>query len=413
MRWPYKVDIEMTETFEVGRKAVGAASPGSLNWPCIFLCCLPLIALRAWILFTPSLPYDFLTYWSAGHQFLIGGHPYSEAAILATEGLSGMPAAKPQLMLAPPWTLPIVAAMALLPFRAAQIGWFVFTLLLNCFSSIGLWKYFGGKMRRAWIAILISLTFIPMGGAEYMNQITPLMLACLTAFLLLLMSRKNFAAGVMLLGVGFKPHLLYLFLLAVLLWIIQKRAWTLLAGVMAGYGTATLATVLRNPYSMDYFHHTYSVAIEVHCGVGWVLRTIFGVQHSWLQFLPCVFGFAWFLYYWIKHRRQWDWQIHLPLLLVVSISTSPYCWYHDFIFILPALITLAVQGTFRFPSVPAAYLGVQMIVVVAIALSMAWMCAASLLWIPFYVFASSVAKRKPTGVIDIEANADVCLSTTT
>jgi hypothetical protein len=403
----------MTRAFEIEHKVAGLPSPGRLNWPFMLLCCLPLVALRTWILFTPFLPYDFLTYWSAGHQFLIGGHPYSEAAALATGGLNGISTARPQLMLSPPWTLPLVAVMALLPFRTAQIGWFVLCLLLNCFSSIGLWRYFGGEQRRAWIAILIALTFIPMGGAEFMSQITPLMLACLTAFLLLLKSGRHFAAGVMMLGVGFKPHLLYLFLLAVLLWIIQKRAWTMLMGAVAGYGMATLATVLYNPNSMDYFHRSYSFAMEVPCGVGWVLRTIFGVQHSWLQFLPCAFGFAWFLYYWIKHRKHWDWQLHLPLVLVVSISTSPYCWYHDFIFILPALIAMAVHGAYRHPLVPAAYLGVQTMVVVAIELSMAWMCVASLLWIPFYVFASRVATRTPTGAIVVEPNAGVCLSTTT
>jgi hypothetical protein len=399
----------MTQTFEVGRNPADIESAYRIRWPFVFLCCLPLIALRVWMLFRPFMLYDFLTYWSAGHQFLTGGHPYSDTTMLGPEQLHGMTPAKPQLMLSPPWMLPFVAVMALPSFRAAQIGWFAITLLLNCFSSLGLWIYFGGEKRNAWIAILIALTFIPMGGAEFMSQITPLILACLTALLLLLRSRRYFAAGVMLLGVGLKPHLLYLVLLAGLLWMIEKRAWTLLAGAVAGYGTATFATVLYNPHSLDYFHHTYSAAIEVPCGVGWVLRSIFGTQHAWLQFLPCLFGFVWFLYYWVKHRRQWDWQVHLPLLLVVSVATSPYCWYHDFILILPALIALAVRGAYRSSSVPVAYLGAQGLIVLAAMLSPAWMCAASLVWIPFYFFADAVVMRKP---VEIEANAGVYVQIT-
>jgi len=402
----------MTHTLEEERNSAGVESADVTRWPFLLLCCLPLIALRAWILFRPFQFYDFITYWSAGYQFLTGGHPYSETVTVTAEQLHSAAVAQPQIMLSPPWTLPFVAVMALLPFRAAQMWWLVISLLLNCFSSLGLWIYFGGEKRRAWIAILISLTFIPMGGAEFMSQITPLMLACLTAFLLLLRSERHFTAGVLLLGVGFKPHLLYLVLLAGLFWVIEKRAWTLFAGAFAGYGTATIATLFYNPHSLEYFRHTYRFAIEVPCGVGWILRGIFGMQYSWLQFLPSFFGLTWFLYYWVKHRRQWDWQVHLPLLLVVSVGTSPYFWYHDFILILPALIALAVRGAYRSSSVQATYLGVQGLVVFATTLSPAWMCAASLLWIPFYVFADAATMRKPAETIEIEASAGIYVQTT-
>jgi hypothetical protein len=123
--------------------------------------------------------------------------------------------------------------------------------------------------------------------------------------------------------------------------------------------------------------------------VGGALRSIFGVQQLWLQFLPCFFGIAWFLSYWVKHRRQWDWQAHLPLLLIVSIASSPYFWFHDFILILPALIAVAVRGGYRSVDTLVAYLVVQGIVVAAFGLSMAWMCVASLLWIAFYFIAKS------------------------
>jgi hypothetical protein len=309
--------------------------------------------------------------------------------------LPGMPSAKPQLMLAPPWTLPFVAVMSLLPFRPAQAAWWTVSLSLNCLSSIGLWIYFGGVRRRAWVAILISLTFVPMGGAEFMGQITPLMLASMTAFLLCLKYEKHFAAGVLLLGVGFKPHLMYLFLLALLLWIFQTRAWAVLAGALTAYGSTMVATFLFNPNSLDYFRETFGLATTAPCGIGWVLRETFGVQHGWLQFLPCVFGLAWFGIYWLRHRSAWDWRTHLLLLLIVSVASSPYCWYHDFILILPAVIALAVRGAYRLAWVAAAYLAVQLVIACADTLSPAWMCVASVLWIPFYLVARGGWKDTP------------------
>jgi len=70
------------------------------------------------------------------------------------------------------------------------------------------------------------------------------------------------------------------------LWIVQQRAYAVLAGAIAAYGTAAIAAFSYNPNSMDYFSHTFSTAIATPCGVGAVLRGSFGPQHFWLQFLP-------------------------------------------------------------------------------------------------------------------------------
>ena len=312
--------------------------------------------------------------------------------MLATERLQGWPYEQPMMTFCPPWAMPFITVFSLFPFRTAQIGWFILSLLLNCFSSIGLWSYFGGQRRKAWIAILVSATFFPMGGAELVGQITPLMLASLTAFLLLLKSERYFIAGVILLGFGFKPHLLYLVLLTMLFWIVKERNWRMLSGALLSYGAASAAALIWNPNSRNYLHRSFDAAVEVPCGVGGVLRSIFGFQHLWLQFLPCFFGVAWLLYYWAKHKREWDWQIHLPLVLLVSVSSSPYCWYHDFILILPALIALAVQGSYRNFYALVAYLVVQVLIVESFGLSEVWASLASALWIAFYCMAKAETK---------------------
>src|ERR1700728_2101421 len=187
---------------------------GRVRWASLLLCCSPLLLFRIHLLFTRPLLFDFITYWASGHLFLTGGDPYSVAAMFATERTQGWPYAGPLVLLCPPGTLPFISVMAMWPFRAGQIGWFAISLALNCLSALGLWIYFGGERRKAWVAILICATFIPIGGAELQGQVTPLMLASLPVFLFLVKSRKYFAAGMMLLGLGFKPHLLYLLALA-------------------------------------------------------------------------------------------------------------------------------------------------------------------------------------------------------
>ena len=85
-----------------------------------------------------------------------------------------------------------------------------------------------------------------------------------------------------------------------------------------------------------------SAAMDLSGGVGGVLRSIFGMQHRWLQFLPTAIGTAWFARYWIRNRLRWTWEEHLPLLLLVSLGTAPNARADDYILALPAFIALAV-----------------------------------------------------------------------
>jgi hypothetical protein len=360
-------------------------------WLLLAIFCLPLVIFRAF-LFSLWLPQgDFITYWAAGHLFLTHADPFSPAATFVIEKSYGWTLPRPYVTFCPPWALPIMSVMALLPFQAAHSLWLALSLVLNALSALGLWAYFGGERRKAWIAILLCLTFLPMGGAEINGQITPLILFTLTAFLWLIRREQYFAAGFILIGVGPKPHLLFLVALAILFWTLQKGAWqsrwTLLLGSFISYSAATAFAVLYNPASLGYLHKTYGAAMDISCGIGGALRIVFGVEHLWLQFLPSAIGVAWFLFYWSKHRHHWDWQQHLPLLLIVSVCTSPYCWYHDFILILPAIVALAVQEAYRSAAILAGYLLIQAIIIVTVQWSVAWMCVFSLLWIALYLLA--------------------------
>jgi hypothetical protein len=364
-----------------------ALRPSAVPWLPFAIFCLPLLAFRAFMstLWVPQG--DFITYWAAGHLFLTHGDPFSPAATFVIEKSYGWTLPRPYVTFCPPWALPIMSAMAALPFRAAHPLWLAISLLLNALSAIGLWIYFGGARSKSWIAILLCLTFLPMGGAEINGQITPLILFTLTAFLWLLRRKQYFAAGFILIGTGPKPHLLFLVALAILFWTIQQRLWTLFLGILVSFSAATASAILYNPASLGYLHKTYGAAMDISCGIGGALRSIFGFQHLWLQFVPSVIGAAWFLFYWSKHRHHWDWQQHLPLLLIVSVCTSPYCWYHDFVLILPALIAVTVRGAYRSSALLVAYLVLQAIIIATVQWSVAWMCVFRLFWIGFYLVA--------------------------
>lgn len=358
----------------------------------VFLGCAPLLALRLSPLHEMGGPGDFALYWSAGHLFLTGNNPYSVGAMLALELSHGWPYIHP-LMFCPPWVLPFAALAAAFPYHEARLGWFAISLLLDCISCIALWRYFGGEPRRSWIALVFVATYLPMGAAESLGQITPLVLVSLVAFLLLVRRSRDFTAGVMLLGVGLKPHLLYLVVLAALLWAVQHRRWKIIAGAVAGYLVTTGAAFLYNPQTLAYLHNTLGPATQVLNGTGGLLRGLFGAQYAWLQFLPTIVGLGWFIFYWLRRRHHWDWEKDIPLLVLVSLCSAPYIWYHDFLLAAPMLVFIAVMMKERLPLLVPGWLLVQCAILLCADVSFALESTAGLLWIGFYFYARAVRAR--------------------
>jgi hypothetical protein len=164
-----------------------------------------------------------------------------------------------------------------------------------------------------------------------------------------------------------------------------------------------LAAIAFNHNVLNCFHGTVSAAMDFPCGVGGVLRSIFGMQHRWLQFLPTAIGTAWFARYWIRNRRGWTWEEHLPLVLLVSLGTAPYSWAHDYILALPTIValTVAISRTRTDWLVASGlYLVVQYFISnEAGFLSKAWMATASLLWLVLYLIGTASVARAEGAIV--------------
>ena len=74
--------------------------------------------------------------------------------------------------------------------------------------------------------------------------------------------------------------------------------------------------------------------------LGSCLRLAFGWQNRWLVYIPMAGGLLWFGLYWRKHQNHWNWSEHLPVILLVSLLTSPYAWMFDHVVLLPALAAM-------------------------------------------------------------------------
>ncbi|HEY1502555.1 MAG TPA: hypothetical protein VGF88_23465 [Acidobacteriaceae bacterium] len=227
------------------------------------------------------------------------------------------------------------------------------------------------------------------------------MLASLTAVLLLLRSQRWVLAGIATTGLGIKPQLLWLVLMAILLSAIRERRFRFLLAAALTCLVCWAGAIALDPAALHYLRDASGPTLEISCGARGLLRLIFGVQHTWLQWLPCVPGAVWFILDWKKHSTRWVWRERLPLLLLVSLASSPYLWFHDFALALPSFVALAARGAWRSPAVIAGWFALQLIIVAPEFIPIEHIRLVeptlSALWIPFWILASRAAMALPEG----------------
>jgi Glycosyltransferase family 87 len=289
---------------------------------------------------------DFLEYWAAARLTLDGEDPYSHSAMFRLEQQAlGLPTEKPLMMWNPPFVLPFVLPFGFMSLAVgrAVMGVVGFATIFG--SAESLWRYYGGDADRRWIAWAVAAVFAPVFAALASGQISPFVLLGVAAFLWLERRRHHFAAGACLLLMALKPHLLYLVWIAIAVWIVEGRRWRVAAGAMAAFLIALSVALLADRQILQHYVsalRTESMLALYAPPLGGLLRVTFGWHHYWLQFVPSTLGAAWLV--WRRSAAaEFDLIREFPLLLMISVCTSPYGWLFDQIVLLPAVAQRAVQ----------------------------------------------------------------------
>ncbi len=196
-------------------------------------------------------------------------------------------------------------------------------------------------------ALLVMVTFIPGLLAYKLGQIVPLMLLGLVGFLYFVKKEKWWLAGMMTVFIAVKPHTIYLFWFALLLWAMKHRLWPVLLGSMLTLLCVLLLPLFYNPNVYNqYFINIVTKSYALYWAtptLGTFLRLYFGSQYDWLQYIPILAGLIWFIIYWRKYRNMWIWEDQISLLILVSLMTNFYTWPSDYLMILPAVIQATVR----------------------------------------------------------------------
>jgi hypothetical protein len=308
---------------------------------------------------------DFVEYWAASRQLLAGEDPYALAQVLVRERAVGFTGATPLMMRNPPWVLPLTLPFGALPFALAQRLWFGLGVVSVLISIQFLWRLYASEKLHYWLAWLMTATFLPVATVLAIGQITPVVLLGVAGFLYCQHNRRDGPAGAFALLIAIKPHLAFLFWLALVLWALPERRWRMLLGLAgAGFVASALPMAFHSAVFSEYFAYWKQgdILSELIPTLGGVLRLLFGLQKHWLEFIPTMVAGLWFLFHWLRHRHHWNWLEQMPLLLLVSVATTPLSWFFDQVVLLPCVLQAAVwiaKNGKSWPWAASLYLGVN------------------------------------------------------
>jgi hypothetical protein len=195
-------------------------------------------------------------------------------------------------------------------------------------------------VERGMLAVLVAgYAFGQVQALIAIGQVSGLVLLGLVLGIWLLQCNRDGLAGIAFLLTTIKPHLTYLVLLVLFIWVLRTRRWRVFTGLaVAGLSSAAIVWSMYPEWLSAYFnllsHLPYTGTYT--STVGSFIMAVSGF--GWLRFaglllLPMAFSLA-------KRTTQESWLPTANLALLVSLPLAPYGFGFDQVVLLPAIIQI-------------------------------------------------------------------------
>jgi len=289
-----------------------------------------------------GIPKDFLEFWAAARLNLHGENPYDPARLLAEQQLADPGRREAVMMWNPPPALALYAPLAIPPVRWAALVWIAAQLLAAVVACDLLWRIYAPNRSR-WIAQLVGASFVGTWWLVAYGQNTGLLVLGLAGYLHFIRKDRPFAAGVFAALTALKPHLLAGFGAILIADAATRRGRIALLTGIASIALALGLVLLVNPNVLGQFASAVRDpspdAIPLHAWTlpvpSYWLRMKVAPDQFWVQFVPCLAACAALVAWRLRAGAQWDWVRAMPLVVSISVLTTPY---GGWIFDLPVLL---------------------------------------------------------------------------
>jgi len=356
---------------------------------------------------------DSIAYWTAARLLLCHQDPYDHAAVLSLEREQGYMQDKPLVLRTPPWSLPIFLPLGLLGPVAAWIWWTMISLGSMILSMRFCRGMYGSERIPQNLFTVVGYCFAPVPACLVAGQMGLILLLGLILFFRYEQEQPLLAGAALVLPFA-KPHLLSLFWVGVFFWIIYRRKTRVAIGFLVVLCIASLLTLIFDPHVFVHYRrmlHNAAIGYEFIPALSGVLRLLFFRSRFWVQFVPMLLAIAWSFRYVSRNRANWDWQTHGPLLLIISVLTTPYAWLTDEVVLLPAMLQAAAfvyykRAAFttrtRFILLSFALLDILLLLILRFKIPFAtgiyfW---SSLVWLAWYAYALRMNRKVRLQALD-------------
>jgi hypothetical protein len=202
------------------------------------------------------------------------------------------------------------------------------------------------------IRLLWILNGRPPDRLHLVSYLFPPALACLLAgqagiFLLFgvvlflyFHDSKPYLAGAALIFLTLKPQLLLSFDLVLLLWVVAGKRFRIAIGALTAIALCIIFSLALDHSAWSRYTQMRAEQIDDQIAptASFMFQMLLGQNHPWVQFIPTAVACAWAARRYLNSHVRWDWRNDMPLLLLVSVMTSPNAWFTDEAIVLPAIL---------------------------------------------------------------------------
>lgn len=287
---------------------------------------------------------DFLRYWTASKILMKGGNPYDANELLQLQATIRPHLAEQVGVVQawnPPWLMLLFSPLTLFNLSIATRLWIFTSTSLTILALYLLWEMVFEPSDRKGLILTLGAGFLYSNTMSmvYLGQISSLLLIGLVFFIWCLDRKYYLWAGVGLLLLTIKPHITYLVLLVIFIWVIRQRRWRVIIGLLMsalismiivwlifpGWLSAYIETLFTLPYTQLYTS-TLGSFFESVLGVGFI-------KYIGLLLIPLAFPLA-------RYVDKAGWLTALNLALIISIPLAPYGFNFDHVLLLPAVVQM-------------------------------------------------------------------------
>lgn len=339
---------------------------------------------------------DFSQYWQAGHMILAGQNVYDSAQWISVHQIEGTAAHTNPAFYYPLPLAVLFIPLAMLPVQTAYILWVFFTQIAVLASIALLLEFYPARSGYLELLTIAGIFFFrPMFSIANSGQIiTPLMLL-LVLSMRLFHRNKWFLGGLALSAFSLKPSLGFPILFFAGLWLLSRRQWRGIWGMIAGgLALALVGALVSYRWPIDYLNVSrlvFNKYYGLYPTLWGVVAKIFTSESLSVavDFVGVAAAMALEAYLFWKPKAGLDVFSAFASILPTALLVAPYAWNYDQILLVVPIVFLLINISIQYGIGKAALF---MLGIVALAFAMVavayqvshdvWSCLNSLVvWI--------------------------------